>query len=334
MNKKIFFKFVRPQGFSLFVAGLAFFIFLAGLLISILATLDPVGGLEVSIELLGLFFIPLTGILLFVAALVSRRAGPRFALGVVVLFLMLVESIAFSVAVYIFEPDKASLLAIFAFVLFLFCPGFLIALIPLFIALPKLPAELKAAIFEGRCEYALDFLSCQDDVVTYRDLAHYLKTSESEVQRVLIALLERGQIKGTPYPQYGLYLEPWVVRRKLRELKALVALRGQVSFADLAGEFRVPPEIVEDWLADAAAEGEFPGYVHWEEKTLYSEEAETLRDFGHCPKCGGELRLAGKGVIHCTYCGYDIFLKKPASNKNAKKRSAPKPPKDDTTPQT
>jgi DNA-directed RNA polymerase subunit RPC12/RpoP len=27
-----------------------------------------------------------------------------------------------------------------------------------------------------------------------------------------------------------------------------------------------------------------------------------------CPNCGGELELAGKGLITCPYCGAEIFL--------------------------
>lgn len=333
MNRKALFKLIRPEGASLVFAGFALIFFLVGLLISMLALLDAPDGKMASMGLQVLFFIPLTSILLLISAFTSRRVGPRLALSLLIFLLVLTGAILLVVPTS-GESPQISLAALCLIMAILCLPVFLVALIPSLIALPKLPAEIDVAIFEERCERAFDFLRRQDDIVTYRDLAHHLKTSELEVQRVLVALLERGQIKGTPYPQYGLYLEPWVVQRKLGELKALVALRGQISFAELAGEFRVPREIVEDWLAVAVAEGKFPGYVHWEEKTLYSEEAEMLRDFGRCPQCGGELRLAGKGVIHCTYCGYDIFLEKPASNKNAKKRSTPKPPKDDTTPQT
>jgi DNA-directed RNA polymerase subunit RPC12/RpoP len=27
-----------------------------------------------------------------------------------------------------------------------------------------------------------------------------------------------------------------------------------------------------------------------------------------CPNCGGELTLAGKGVIKCPFCGSEVFL--------------------------
>jgi len=41
---------------------------------------------------------------------------------------------------------------------------------------------------------------------------------------------------------------------------------------------------------------------------LYSVEAQKLKDNGTCPKCGGKLELAGKGLIKCPYCGTEVFL--------------------------
>jgi DNA-directed RNA polymerase subunit RPC12/RpoP len=29
---------------------------------------------------------------------------------------------------------------------------------------------------------------------------------------------------------------------------------------------------------------------------------------GKCPNCGGELQIAGKGVIKCPYYGSEIFV--------------------------
>jgi DNA-directed RNA polymerase subunit RPC12/RpoP len=33
-----------------------------------------------------------------------------------------------------------------------------------------------------------------------------------------------------------------------------------------------------------------------------------MRGQNRCPNCGGEVELAGKGVIKCPYCGAEIFL--------------------------
>lgn len=315
MNRKVLFKLVCPEGWSLAFASFALSILLAGLLISILAPSETPDETSDSIGLFLIFIIPLTFVCTFIAALASRQAGPRFALGSLTFLLVVADAIAISIE----SRDTQTSLSVMCFTTLVLCsPLFFVALIPSIIAIPRLPAEIRTVIFEERCERALGFLRRQNDFVAYRDLARYLKTSEVEVNRVLVALLEREQIRGTPYPQYGLFLAHWVMQKKTDELLALVALRGQISFVDLTKEFRIPQEILEDWLAAAVTNGEFSGYVHWEERTLYSEEAEALRDVGCCPKCGGELRMVGKGVIGCAHCGHDIFLEKTTRKKRAK----------------
>lgn len=51
----------------------------------------------------------------------------------------------------------------------------------------------------------------------------------------------------------------------------------------------------------------FSGYVDWDAGMLYSTDAAKLKD-GTCPKCGGKLELAGKGLVKCPYCGSEVFL--------------------------
>src|SRR3712207_9585791 len=43
-------------------------------------------------------------------------------------------------------------------------------------------------------------------------------------------------------------------------------------------------------------------------RSLHSVEAAQLQGRQTCPNCGGELELAGKGLIKCPYCGAEIFL--------------------------
>jgi tRNA(Ile2) C34 agmatinyltransferase TiaS len=54
--------------------------------------------------------------------------------------------------------------------------------------------------------------------------------------------------------------------------------------------------------------GVFSGYVNWDDGVLYSAEAANLRDLERCKYCGGELKLVGKGVISCPFCGTEYFL--------------------------
>jgi ribosomal protein S27AE len=56
-----------------------------------------------------------------------------------------------------------------------------------------------------------------------------------------------------------------------------------------------------------SATGEFTGYMNWDEGLLYSADASKLAH-DRCPRCGGEITLAGKGVAQCAHCGSEIFL--------------------------
>jgi hypothetical protein len=95
---------------------------------------------------------------------------------------------------------------------------------------------------------------------------------------------------------------------KQRRLLGMIQARGQVSLPEIAIELRATRDQVRAWIYDLVHMGLFTGYANWSEGVLYSAEAAALRDAGQCPRCGGVLELAGKGVIRCPYCGTEIFL--------------------------
>jgi DNA-directed RNA polymerase subunit RPC12/RpoP len=60
---------------------------------------------------------------------------------------------------------------------------------------------------------------------------------------------------------------------------------------------------------------------------LYSAEAQQLNGpvmlaqagiqalaYARCPHCGGELALAGVGVVSCRFCGAEVFLQRHNEN--------------------
>ena len=88
----------------------------------------------------------------------------------------------------------------------------------------------------------------------------------------------------------------------------MVKTRGQAPIADLVFELKSTRDEVQGWIHDLVGLGIFSGYVNWDEGILYSIEASQLRDLTRCKHCGGEVQLAGKGVVRCAYCGTEYFL--------------------------
>ena len=93
-----------------------------------------------------------------------------------------------------------------------------------------------------------------------------------------------------------------------RKLLDIVKTRGQVQISDLVLELKSSTDKVKNDLYDLVGRGLFSGYVDWSKGVLYSIEASQLTGRHSCPNCGGQLELAGKGLIKCPYCGAEIFL--------------------------
>jgi hypothetical protein len=92
-----------------------------------------------------------------------------------------------------------------------------------------------------------------------------------------------------------------------RKILDMVKTRGQVEISNLVLELRSTTDQVRNDLYSLVGMGLLRGYVNWEKGLLYSAEAGQIKN-DLCPNCGGQLTLAGKGVITCPYCGTDIFL--------------------------
>jgi hypothetical protein len=99
---------------------------------------------------------------------------------------------------------------------------------------------------------------------------------------------------------------------KERTILNSVMTRGRVSIADLAIEGDLNRDQVKVYVYDLIGKDLFRGYVNWEKGELVSAEAAQIKE-GSCPNCGGQLRLAGKGLVRCPYCGTETYLSRDTS---------------------
>ena len=96
--------------------------------------------------------------------------------------------------------------------------------------------------------------------------------------------------------------------QKQRQLLDILKSRGQVSVDNMAMELHVPRDQVQEMVHQLVGLQVFSGYVNWKDGVLFSQEASSLRELDKCKNCGGEIVLAGKGVVVCKYCGTEYFL--------------------------
>lgn len=93
---------------------------------------------------------------------------------------------------------------------------------------------------------------------------------------------------------------------KERKLLNLVQTQGQVNLSAAAVELNSTRDEVKQLVYDLIGKQLFSGYVDWDAQKLFSIDAAKIKG-GKCPKCGGALEVAGKGLVKCPYCGSEVF---------------------------
>lgn len=96
--------------------------------------------------------------------------------------------------------------------------------------------------------------------------------------------------------------------QKQRQLLDIVKSRGQVPVSDLALEMKTSVDSVKNMVHQLVGLQVFSGYINWDKGVLYSSDAGNLRGLEKCKNCGGDIKLAGKGVVVCPFCGTEYFL--------------------------
>jgi len=239
--------------------------------------------------------------LLFIAALLPMRAGPRAVLLFSVAVLLTLASFlgqAFTTG------EAAGNNLLFAAICLL--PGFLVTVIPgLFFTIRAGP-EVRQVLKEARARRVAEVVHAHGDPAL-GEIAAELKLSQDQAARLLQEMVQQGELMGLLYRETGRFYSAASLAEKQRRLLAMVQARGKLGLEDAAAGLNVSPGQVHTWIYNLVQRGQFHGYVDWERQMVYALDASHQTEAG-CPHCGGELDVAGQGLIHCRYCGVEIFL--------------------------
>lgn len=94
--------------------------------------------------------------------------------------------------------------------------------------------------------------------------------------------------------------------KREKEILTMIEAQGKVKIPDICLNLHLDRPAVEGLIRDLVGKGLFTGSINWQEGLLVSAEAKSLAQ-GMCPHCGGELQIAGKGLVRCPFCGSEIY---------------------------
>lgn len=253
----------------------------------------------------GILALPLVGLLLLGAAIREKRALPRGVLIGGAALAVLLSGLFTSVGIGS-DAESSPEVGIATF-LFVFVPPAIVLFgFALYYASKGWP-ETRSAIAMDRANRAIQMIEARGEV-TISDLAAELGLRPDECDDLIESALQDGQFRGWHDAGRGVVYSDSALHERRARLAAIVLTRGQIRLDDLERELRAPQDLVRTWIYELVKRGEFTGYVNWDERMLYSAEAQRITQAGRCPNCNGELSLAGKGVIRCRYCSSEIFL--------------------------
>ena len=258
--------------------------------------------------IMGLFVFSGIALLLEIGAWIEKQPPPRFALGLGAALAGGIAGIFTTTSMALAEepidPGFSSLCCTL--------PAVFLLAAPAIIALAKLPAVLNSSRQTDRENQVGDYIRSHNGCAAIDQLARELRIAEYESGQILTAMLDAKKIIGYLDLKYNRFYSIPAMVEKRNKLLGMIKAHGEISLNQLAGELEAPPELVKEWIYYLVDNELFSGYINWQDGILYSLEGGQISGQS-CPKCGGELILAGKGITHCNFCGTEIFLQKPPS---------------------
>jgi DNA-directed RNA polymerase subunit RPC12/RpoP len=253
----------------------------------------------------GAIVTPVIEVLLIAAALIEKMALPRALLWASAAGMWLFGGLGLLIGLA--AAPTTGLAAAFVSYCCLCSPAALVCGVPAVYFVRRAAPGVHGQVSADQEHQVLQLATVRGET-TLADIANTLSLPPREAAATLERLIHSGRFKGMFDGESGRVYTQAALLEKQRALAGIVTARGQITLDELANELRAPRHLLRGWIYELVRRASFTGYVNWAEGVVYSAEAKKLTAAGRCPRCNGELGLAGKGVIRCEHCGSEIFL--------------------------
>ncbi len=289
-----------PPAAALTLLWGAFFAFAVfSLLVGVVSLAN--GDLNIALALMSCLGLPGLAGLVFIAILLPMRSGLRAALFAMMTMIL---TLAMSGQVLAMAETKGIDPASIACCL---APLLLTTIIPGLVFTRKALPEVHQVLRAARAQRVVEIVHAHGDP-TLAGLAVELKLSEAQAASLVEELQQSGALMGSLDREMNRFYSAACLAEKQRRLLAMIQAHGKLSLEEAAAGLKVSPRQIHTWIYGLVQRGQFHGCVDWEKQVVYALEANRQQAAERCPQCGGELDVAGQGLIHCRHCGVEIFL--------------------------
>ncbi len=299
-----------PAGTSVpFVALGTAWLLLFGSCSGVLTAVDVANGkattesVLTSLLVFGIFLLPVTALLFFVGALLAGKWAARTLLLAATLGTLLL-AVGASLVNAAGDADPVGGVALIAVLLGLPVAGVLVALLVSGLLAVR---EVRASVARARGDRVRELVGARGEV-DYLTIAEEARFRPARVEPFLQALIARGELAAVLDSEVAMVFSPERYAQKQRDLVSVAWGRGRASVSELAAELRLSPPRLHALLLTALEAGTFSGFIDTRTGEVVSASLRDLRDGRSCPSCGGQMELAGRGVIVCGYCRAEVFL--------------------------
>ena len=141
------------------------------------------------------------------------------------------------------------------------------------------------------------------------DIADEISMNEAQALALLQELMKKRELMAYYDEEYQRIYSAAALNEKRRKMVGSITAQGKIELGALANYLRLNRPLLKQWIYAQARRGQLHGFADWAVGWVYSFplDPHPNENINRCPHCGGELDIAGKGVIECSHCKVEVF---------------------------